>query len=332
MRAASVGLCLVTTFHAMSASAHHGNTEFDLRVLVRYEGTVLEQRWMNPHSVMKLATRSAAGEPITLEIEGGPPAVLRTGGVTAESIVAGDRVTAIVSPSRRFPDQTAYGHEIVKADGTVVPLTGRGLRRPQISESASSIFGTWVPPAEFFTEMLNWARSWALTQKGNGIREGWSPLTTSQAQCVPMSAPMLMAYPVAIEFSRSDEHVVVRSDWMGAERTVYLDGRKHPAPEESFVQGYSIGHWEGEVLVVETANFADEVWARLPSGNSKRLIERFAVADDGKSMRYSFVLEDREYLAQPVTGEGELSYRPDLRVGGMECDREAASRFFREFQ
>lgn len=62
----------MTIFHALSATAHHGNTEFDLRVLLRYEGTVLEQRWMNPHSVMKLATRSQSGEPITLEIEGGP--------------------------------------------------------------------------------------------------------------------------------------------------------------------------------------------------------------------------------------------------------------------
>ena len=147
-----------------------------------------------------------------------------------------------------------------------------------------------------------------------------------------MSAPMLMTSPVAIEFSRSNEHVAIRSDWMGAERTVYLDGRKHPAPEERFSQGHSIGHWEDGVLVVETANFADEVWASLPSGEGKRLTERFAVADDGKSMRYSFVLDDPEYLAQPVTGVGELSYRPDLRVGGMECDGEAASRFFREFQ
>jgi hypothetical protein len=332
MKASSIGLSLVTIFHALSAAAHHGNTEFDLRVVVRYEGTVLEMRWTNPHSVMKLATRSQSGEPITLEIEVAPPMVLRTGGFTADSIVEGDRVTAVVSPSRRFPNQTAYGHEIVKSDGTVVPLGPRGLRRPQISESARSIFGTWVPPANFFAEMISWARTWALTEKGKGVREAWSPLTTRQAQCVPMSAPMLMTAAVAVEFSRSNEHVVIRSDWLGAERTVYLDGRNHPEPEQRFTQGHSVGHWEGEVLVVETANFADELWATLPSGEGKRLVERFAVGDDGKSMRYSFVLDDPEYLAQPVTGVGELSYRPDLRVGGMECDRDSASRFFREFQ
>jgi hypothetical protein len=332
MKRTSVVFGMLLAVPALPSSAHHGNTEYDLRVIVRYEGTVLEQRWMNPHSVMRLATRTQSGEPITLEIEGGPPAVLRTGGVTADSVKAGDRVTAVVSPSKRFPKESAYGREIIKSDGTVVPLSAPGLRKPQIAETATSIFGTWVPPAELFAEMLTWARTWALTEKGDGIRRSWSPLSTSQAQCIPMSAPMLMTYPVAIEFARLNDHVVIRSDWMDAERTVYMDGREHPAPTEKFWQGHSIGRWESEVLVVESANFADDVWAGLPLGPSKRLVERFAVADGGKGLRYSFLLEDAEHLAGPVSGSGVLSYRPDLRVGGMECNAEAASRFFRELQ
>jgi hypothetical protein len=331
MRTIAVGGPLAFAF-AASAAAHHGNTEYDLRVEVRYEGVVLEQRWMNPHSVMKLATRSATGEPITLEIEGGPPAVLRTGGVAADSIVAGDRVVALVSPSRRFPTQSAYGHEVVKADGSVVPLTAPRLRRPQISATASSVLGTWVPTAELFAEMRGWARSWELTEEGERLRAAWSPVTTTQAQCVPMSAPMLMTYPVAVLLERSGEHVTIRSDWMDAVRTVYMDGRPHPPSTQRLPQGHSVGRWEGAALIVETANFVDEVWAGLPSGAAKRLVERFSVAADGKSIDYSFVLEDSEYLQRPVSGDGQLSYRPDLEVGGMECDREAASRFFREFE
>src|SRR5262245_61474008 len=85
-----------------SAVGHHGNSEFDLTSTVRYEGTIVELRWINPHTVTKLETRTAAGEPITLEIEGSSPAILRTGGFSAESLRKGDRVTAVVSPSRRF--------------------------------------------------------------------------------------------------------------------------------------------------------------------------------------------------------------------------------------
>ena len=105
-----------------SAFAHHGNSEFDLTTTVRYEGTIVEMRWINPHTVTTLATHTATGEPITLEIEGSSPSILRTGGFSAGSLLKGEPVTAVVSPSRRFPDESAYGYEIIKADGTVVPL------------------------------------------------------------------------------------------------------------------------------------------------------------------------------------------------------------------
>jgi hypothetical protein len=70
----------------------------------------------------------------------------------------------------------------------------------------------------------------------------------------------------------------------------------------------------------------------MPSGEGKHLIERFALSPDGKSMNYSFVLEDPEYLVRPVSGGGQMSYRPDLKFGGVECDLELAKRFFRELQ
>jgi hypothetical protein len=58
-----------------SAVAHHGNSEFDLKVSVRYEGTIVETLWINPHTVTTIETRAATGEPITLEIESSSPAI-----------------------------------------------------------------------------------------------------------------------------------------------------------------------------------------------------------------------------------------------------------------
>ena len=99
-----------------------------------------------------------------------------------------------------------------------------------------------------------------------------------------------------------------------------------------FFHGHSTGRWEGKVLVVDTRNFADEVWATMPSGEDKHLVERFALSADSKSLSYNFVLEDPEYLARPLSGGGQMSYRPDLKFGGIECDLESAKRFFRELQ
>jgi hypothetical protein len=335
MRSALIGCGVLAALYAGVASSHHGSSEYDLNVVVRYEGVIVEHQWRNPHTLTRLATRTASGEPITLEIEGGSPSILRTSGATANSIVQGEHVTAVVSPSRRFPNQTAYGLEIIKADGTVVPLDWsrrQTAQTEQLAQTVPDIFRTWLPPRDLFDQMLHWAWSSQLTEKGRGIRARYSPMMHRHAECVPMSAPMLMTYPVAQGLTQFNDRIAIRSDWLGAERTVYMDGRDHPPLNERFLQGHSTGRWEDKVLIVDTRNFADEVWATMPSGEGKHLIERFALSPDGKSMNYSFVLEDPEYLVRPVSGGGQMSYRPDLKFGGVECDLELAKRFFRELQ
>jgi Family of unknown function (DUF6152) len=333
MKLRSFAFAVVVVCPMSQASAHHGNSEYDLTITVRYEGVVTELLWRNPHSIVKLETRTAAGEPMTLEIEGGAPAMLRTAGFTANSIAKGDRVTAVVSPSRRFPERFAFGRDIIKADGSVVALTSFSLPKPQVNELATDVYGTWVPTVDLFQNMRAWVRGFRLTEKGQGIRDRYSPTMSAQAACAPLTAPILMTYPVALALKRSSDGIAIASDWIGAERTVYLDGRPHPPSQQRFVQGHSVGRWENEVLVVDTTNFADEVtWAGLSSGGAKHVVERFAVSNDGTAMNYSFVWEDAEYLAEPVSGDGQLRFRPDLELEGTECDLESARRFFQQFE
>jgi hypothetical protein len=315
-----------------AAAAHHGNSEFDLTTTVRYEGTIVETRWINPHTITKLETRTAAGEPITLEIEASSPAILRTGGFSVDSLPKGERVTAVVSPSRRFPKESAYGYEIIKSDGTVIPLVSSRIRRTPTTATATSIFGPWVPTSESFLRMGRSISAASLTDEGRAIRSRYTPVASGQARCVPVSAPTVMTYPAVLVLERAADHVAIKTDWLGAERTVYTDGRAHPPAQERFPQGHSTGKFEGDVLVVDTTNFTDQEAQGLPSGAGKHLVERFTLAPDGKSLSYEFVWRDPQFLAEAITGNAELGYRPDLAPAGIACDRESAERFFREFQ
>jgi hypothetical protein len=315
-----------------SAFAHHGNSEFDLTKTVRYEGTIVELRWINPHTITIVATHTATGEPITLEIEGSSPSILRTGGFSAESLRKGEPVTAVVSPSRRFPKESAYGYEIIKADGTVVPMVSARMRRAPTSEATTSIFGAWVPTAESFARMARALGAAPLTDEGREVRSRYTPVASGQAKCIPVSAPTVMTYPSVLVLERSANRVAIKTDWLGAERTVYTDGRAHPATQERYPQGHSTGRFEGGVLVVDTTNFTDQEAQGVPSGAGKHVVERFALAADGKSLSYEFVWSDPQYLTEPLTGSAEMSYRPDLAPAGIACDRESAERFFREFQ
>ena len=331
MRRALVSLAFGSLL-SIGASAHHGSFEYDMDTVRRYEGVIVEHLWRNPHNLIVLETESETGEPLRLEIEGNGPSGLRPVGVSGREISVGERVTAIVSPNRRFPNQ-AFGHEIIKQDGRIVPLSAGSAyaRARQSDTSASTIFGTWATPLQEFRRIFSLRKSYVLTDKGRGAADTYALATAPQAQCVAPAAPWLMLQPVVHEVKKLADRVTIRTDWLGGvERTIYMDGRDHPPEDRRFPQGHSVGRWEGDVLVVETTNFTAQVYASMPSSESKHLSERWAVSESGKGLEYSFVLEDPEYLAQPLSGTFQWDFRPDLEISGAECDPELAARYLQE--
>jgi hypothetical protein len=84
-------------------------------------------------------------------------------------------------------------------------------------------------------------------------------------------------------------------------RVITTDGRPHVPQNIRQWQGDSVGHWEGNTLVVDTTNFTDLTAYR---GSSERLhlVERFTRAADD-AMIYQFTVEDPATWAKPWTAE-----------------------------
>ena len=117
------------------------------------------------------------------------------------------------------------------------------------------------------------------------------------------------------------------------ERVIYTDGRSPASDGPPSVNGYSVGRWEDGALVVETTHYTENnsgLAQGLASGSQKRLMERFELIDEGAGMRYSYVMEDPEYLAEPVSGDSTWDYRPDLSPDPVPCDLESAGRYLTE--
>lgn len=73
------------------------------------------------------------------------------------------------------------------------------------------------------------------------------------------------------------------SDWYNVWRRIYMDGRGHPADVEPSYFGHSIGHWEGDTLVVDTVAIRAEAQIQqgMPVGNDKtHVVERFKLKGD----------------------------------------------------
>ena len=319
---------------ATPVSGHHSTSIYDTDTLMSIEGTVTKYEWKNPHTYIQIEMTDAEGTRLT-NIEAGSISWLRPLGLAPDSFQIGDPVTVRVYPPARQNTQILLGREIITQDGTLIPLNSLS---PYINSTASSgraadISGTWVMENGAWDRMEKSQPSWELTDIGTAAFAQHNGVDTPQSECIPMSVPNLMFYPVVTLIDIGDDAVRIRIDWMNSERIIYTDGREHPNASQRFRHGYSSGRWEGEegkLLVVETTNFADHgagTGYGIPSGSGKRVTERFQLSDDGTQMSYEGVLESPEYLVEPVTWNFVFNNRPELSHSERGCDLENARRF-----
>lgn len=316
---------------ASMADAHHSAVMFDTTRDITVEGVVTRYEWRNPHVYMAVHTLDANGEAFEQQIEAGAPSILNPLGLTPDSVVLGERVTVHGNPNRRGAGRIMLGMYLTREDGSQLPLNiaAPGIRA-QRDARATSLEGTWFSPVSALRGFVRARNTWNVTERGRIARDTWDIAQASYADCVPVTAPTLMVYSVATTVEVNPEAVIFDVDWMTSRRVVYTDGRGHPENGQPSLQGHSIGRWEGETLVVDTVQYAEHsegITLGFPSGPRKHTVERFSLAEDGRHMIYEVVLEDPDYLAEPIAYSARLEYQPDLEPTRLACDVETARRY-----
>ena len=88
-------------------------------------------------------------------------------------------------------------------------------------------------------------------------------------------------------------------------RTIFLDGRSHPADLDPSYGGHSVGQWEGDTLVIDTVGFNERGWIDsrgIPNTQKLHLIERISRLDFN-TLRYEMIVDDPgAYTATWKTG------------------------------
>jgi hypothetical protein len=157
----------------------------------------------------------------------------------------------------------------------------------------------------------------------------------TRAKCIPYGPPALMIEPVLTMIAIAKDTATFTTDIDGAaiRRVVHLDLKAHPPNLQPSPFGHSIGHWEGDTLVVDTIAFTphDEGFGfGLPSSAHKHLEEHFRLSDDRRSLIYETIAEDPETLTEKTRFTAQLLYRPDLKPTGTPCDLDVAQRYLHE--
>jgi hypothetical protein len=124
------------------------------------------------------------------------------------------------------------------------------------------------------------------------------------AHCLPIGLIQLHNHPQPRKFIQTKDLIVVLYEAQGGVRQIFMDGR--PLPDRSvqpWWYGYSIGHWDGDTLVVETTGFRDDVWLDVegsPLTNTGKMTERFRRTNFGK-MEIEITVEDPKAYTKPWT-------------------------------
>jgi len=133
-------------------------------------------------------------------------------------------------------------------------------------------------------------------------------VATSQSNCTPPGMPSLMSLPqYPIEFFFIPGRVIIHHEAWMQWRNIYTDGRKHPDDLDPTFQGDSIGHWEGNTLVVETTGLEENLGLTIatrgaePAHSPKlRILERIHLdPKDPNKLIDEMRLEDPDALAEP---------------------------------
>jgi hypothetical protein len=325
----------ILILHASPAPAHHSWAPYDLEREVTLEGVVTEYKWANPHSYIRLETAGEAGGSEVWEIEASSAVVMRNRGWSADIISVGDRVTIYANPSRNAERTKALGARLRGPGGVLREMRTANSDAPAVvapEVGADSLAGLWrstitpeVRDHFFFFKPTDWP----LTEAGVRAFETFEDGDNPGKNCVAYASPFLMIIPDAKTITLGEDDIVIRTELESAERVIHLNESSHAGAEPS-VQGHSIGRWEGDVLVVDTARFAEHGMGnaqKLPSGPEKRLTERFTLSPDGTKILYSFEMTDPDILAEPIGYEVEWVYSPDFEMIQMPCDPESAQRF-----
>jgi hypothetical protein len=182
---------------------------------------------------------------------------------------------------------------------------------PRAADGHPDLSGVWATMRQLGasdTELLPWAQ--AEMKRPDRV----SP----NAFCLPQGPRLGGANP--FKFIQAPKTIIVLSEDIFTYRQIHMDGRGHPKDADPTWMGHSIGHWEGDTLVVDTANFNDKSWMPFgrPHTEQLRVVERIRRPDEGH-LEYEFTVDDPATFTRPWTVKYATTLLAGDEIGEYIC-------------
>ncbi len=197
----------------------------------------------------------------------------------------------------RYPDPYAVFTENAFAVEPGAPDGGPTLKQPYASEYKAYV-----------------------ERKNKAFRDG-KPLMDASTQCLPEGMPTIMGAIYPIEIVQTDDKFVVLAEFLTQTRRVYLNEEMPPLEDIALgYNGYSVGHWEKDTLVIETIGVREDVtFYAIPHSEEMKITERirFTGPDTAENQ---VTIDDPAYLAKPYVFTFGYRRAKDYRIMEYICD------------
>jgi len=144
------------------------------------------------------------------------------------------------------------------------------------------------------------------------------------ARCLPVSIPFHNAFNLTRIVQTPGLIVILYESPNSPHRTVFMDGRPLPKDPNPTWLGYSVGRWDGDTLVIDSAGFNDRTWldsSGHPQTESLRITERLHRRDFGH-MDFQMTIDDPKVFTKPFTIKMERLLAPDTEILEDVCENE----------
>jgi hypothetical protein len=142
------------------------------------------------------------------------------------------------------------------------------------------------------------------------------------AHCLPQGVPKIDAAPVPFKIAQMPGLIIVLYEAFNLYRQIFMDGRELPKDPNPAWLGYSVGHWDGDTLVVESTGFNDKTWLDqmgYPHSDALHVTERFHRKDVGH-MDLSITIDDPKMYTKPWTIVEDPHLLPDTELLEFICN------------
>jgi hypothetical protein len=332
-------------YGGQAAFAHHSfEAEFDAAKRGEFTGVVTEVRFANPHVRYRIDVTKPDGTKENWELQFGSVTSLRTQEWDKDTIKIGDTLTVEGQLGRndarkvyvnggRLGSGTPFG-SLARAESKAPAQNNRNVVNADPNENYGhgqlnpnnpfDISGPWRKSYKFHVTVDDLdPKPTPFTDEGRRLREANQKYDDPALRCIALGLPRIFGNPYNMDIFDAGDHYLFLYVEHNSPRRIWMDGRTPPANTAPSSNGYSVGHWEGNTLVVETTHLMPG-WldgSGLPmSGEGTRTVERYDFSADHLSADATMTIYDPLYT-QPLVRTRGMAREDGIDVGEQDsCD------------